>query len=161
VSDPPDLRAQFGELLVTYAEAIRRLCSAYAPGRSDAEDLFQEIALALWRALPAFRGEASTRTWLYRVAHNVAFTWQVRDRRRQARETPLEAEFAVTGETGLRRLALRRALEVMSPADRALTILWLEGLSAREIEDVTGVRAATIAVRLSRIRRQLAPVEVR
>jgi DNA-directed RNA polymerase specialized sigma24 family protein len=47
----------------------------------------------------------------------------------------------------------------MNPADRTLTLLWLEGLSAAEIEDVTGVKAATVAVRLSRIRKQLNPVE--
>jgi DNA-directed RNA polymerase specialized sigma24 family protein len=48
----------------------------------------------------------------------------------------------------------------MNPADRTLTLLWLEGLSAAEIEDVTGVKAATVAVRLSRIRKQLNPMEV-
>ena len=47
----------------------------------------------------------------------------------------------------------------MNPADRTLTLLWLEGLSAAEIEDVTGVKSATVAVRLSRIRKQLIPVE--
>ena len=48
----------------------------------------------------------------------------------------------------------------MKPADRTLTLLWLEGLSAAEIEAVTGVKSATVAVRLSRIRRQLNPIEV-
>ena len=48
----------------------------------------------------------------------------------------------------------------MSPTDRTITLLWLEGLSSAEIEDVTGVRSATVAMRLSRIRKQLRPVEV-
>jgi DNA-directed RNA polymerase specialized sigma24 family protein len=55
----------------------------------------------------------------------------------------------------LRRMALNQAIARMNPADRSLTLLWLEGLSASEIEGVTGVKAATVAVRLSRIRRQL------
>jgi DNA-directed RNA polymerase specialized sigma24 family protein len=42
-----------------------------------------------------------------------------------------------------------------------LILLWLEGLTAPEIEEVTGVQAATMAVRLGRIRRQLAPREVK
>jgi DNA-directed RNA polymerase specialized sigma24 family protein len=42
-----------------------------------------------------------------------------------------------------------------------LTVLWLEGLSATEIEAVTGVKSATVAVRLSRIRKQFMPVEER
>ena len=60
----------------------------------------------------------------------------------------------------LRRIALNRAIASLNPADRTLTLLWLEGLSAAEIEDVTGVKSATVAVRLSRIRKQLNPMEV-
>jgi RNA polymerase sigma-70 factor (ECF subfamily) len=142
-----------------YAAPIRRLCAAYAAGAADREDLFQDIFLAVWRALPGFRGDASARTWLYRIAHNVALTWQARDRRRQVRETVLDEEIQGASHMDLRRLALRQALAGMNPADRTLTLLWLEGLSAAEIEEVTGVKAATVAVRLSRIRKQLNPVE--
>lgn len=155
----PDAKAQFSELMAAYAAPIRRLCAAYAAGAADREDLFQDIFLAVWRALPGFRGDASARTWLYRIAHNVALSWQVRDRRRQVRETPLDDEIPGASHMDLRRLALRQALAAMPPADRTLTLLWLEGLSAAEIEDVTGVKAATVAVRLSRIRKHLNPVE--
>jgi DNA-directed RNA polymerase specialized sigma24 family protein len=54
---------------------------------------------------------------------------------------------------------LERALARLGEADRSLTLLWLEGLTAAEIEEVTGIPAATVAVRLSRIRKQLAPKE--
>src|SRR5438045_4607429 len=108
-----------------YAAAMRRLCTAYTHTTPDGEDLFQEIFLAVWRALPGFRGESSTRTWLYRIAHNVALTWQARDRRRQSREAPLEGDVEGAGHSDLRRLALARAIAAMSPADRTLTLLWL------------------------------------
>ena len=136
-------------------------CVAPTPlSAADREDLFQDVFLAVWRALPGFRGDASVRTWLYRIAHNVALTWQTRDRRRQSRETSLEDDIAVAGHMDLRRIALNRAIASMNPADRTLTLLWLEGLSAAEIEAVTGVKSATVAVRLSRIRKQLTPIEV-
>ena len=45
----------------------------------------------------------------------------------------------------------------MSSTDRTLTLLWLEGLSGVEIEEVTGIKSSTVAVRLSRIRKQLSP----
>ena len=143
-----------------YANPMRRLCAAYAERVVDREDLFQDIFLAVWRALPAFRGDASVRTWLYRIAHNVALTWQSRHHRRQSRESPLDHETTPGAEVDLRRLALKRAIAAMPPGDRALILLWLEGLSAIEIEEVTGVRAATVAVRLGRIRRTLQPTEV-
>ena len=162
MSRESDYRGQFTELIEAYAGPVRRLCSAYASTTADRDDLFQDIFLAVWRALPSFRGDSSTRTWVYRIAHNVALSWQTRDRRRQSRETRLgevddEAETADYND--LRRLALKQAIAGMKPADRTLTLLWLEGLSAAEIETVTGVKSATVAVRLSRIRKQLNPIE--
>jgi RNA polymerase sigma-70 factor, ECF subfamily len=160
VNRESDYKAQFSGLMETFAAPIRRLCAAYAFNAADREDLFQDIFLAVWRALPAFRGDASVRTWLYRIAHNVAFTWQTRDRRRQHRETGWEDDIGQVGHLDLRRIALNRALASLSPGDKTLTLLWLEGFSAAEIEEVTGVKAATVAVRLSRIRKQLTPSEV-
>jgi RNA polymerase sigma-70 factor, ECF subfamily len=159
VSGESDAEARFAELMEDYAGPIRRLCGVYAVASADREDLFQEIFLAVWRALPNYRGDASVRTWLYRIAHNVALSWQTRDRRRQSREMPLDGDVRAAEQMHLRRVALNRAIAQMSPVDRTLTLLWLEGLSGVEIEAVTGVRSPTVAVRLSRIRKQLAPVE--
>ena len=160
MSHDPEYRTQFIGLMDTFAGPIRRLCAAYTVSAADREDLFQDIFLAVWRALPGFRGDASVRTWLYRIAHNVAFTRQTRDRRRQRRETGWDDQVEPAGQMDVRRIALNRAIASLNPADRTMTLLWLEGLSAAEIEDVTGVKAATVAVRLSRIRKQLNPSEV-
>ena len=145
----------------SYAAPLRRLCAVYATDPADREDLFQDICLAIWRALPAFRGDASERTWLYRIAHNVALTWQTRSRRRHSREAPLDSDVGMEAPPGLRQLALRQAIASLSAADRTLTLLWLEGLTAAEIEAVTGIKAPTVAVRLSRIRKALATREVK
>jgi RNA polymerase sigma factor (sigma-70 family) len=155
-----DHAARFAELMAEFERPMRRLCAAYASRAEDRDDLFQEIFLAVWRALPAFRGDASARTWLYRIAHNVALTWRARRRRRDVQESPLSEDTAPGAEIDVRRIELKRAVARMPPADRTLILLWLEGLSATEIEDVTGIKAATVAVRLSRIRRALQPNEV-
>ena len=147
MSRESDYKTQFIGMMETFAGPIRRLCAAYAFSAADREDLFQDIFLAVWRALPGFRGDASVRTWLYRIAHNVAFTWQTRDRRRQRRETAWDDHIEPVGHMDVRRIALNRAIASLNPADRTLTVLWLEGLSAGEIEEVTGVKAATVAVR--------------
>jgi RNA polymerase sigma-70 factor (ECF subfamily) len=160
VGREPDYKTQFSGLMETFAGPIRRLCRAYAFSAADREDLFQDIFLAVWRALPGFRGDASARTWIYRIAHNVAFTWQTRDRRRQRRETGWSEDIEPVGHMDVRRIALNQAIASLNPADRTLTLLWLEGLSAAEIEDVTGMKAATVAMRLSRIRKHLYPPEV-
>jgi RNA polymerase sigma-70 factor (ECF subfamily) len=146
--------------MAEYDRPMRRLCGAYASRAMDRDDLFQEIFLAVWRALPAFRGDASVRTWLYRIAHNVALTWQTRQRRRDAQEGPFAEDTRPAAHIDVRRLELTRAVARLPVGDRTLVLLWLEGLTAAEIEDVTGIKAATVAVRLSRIRRALQPSEV-
>lgn len=46
--------------------------------------------MTLWTALPGFRGASSERTWLYRIAHNVAITYQAKSRRHSRSEQPLD-----------------------------------------------------------------------
>jgi RNA polymerase sigma factor (sigma-70 family) len=151
------IERRFREIVALYAGAIRRLCAAYARDPADREDLFQDILLAIWKALPGFRGDSSERTWLYRVAHNVALTWQSRDRRTRDQRRDLdEARMQASEPPDARRAVLVDMVARLSPVDRQLVILWLEGLSMPEIEEVSGIRAGTVAVRLTRIRKRLA-----
>ena len=148
---------KFRDLIASYSAPIRRLCAVYARGAADREDLFQDIFLAVWKALPGFRGEASERTWLYRIAHNVALTWQSRDRRHRG-ESLDDARVPVVEPPDPRRIALFEIVSRLPPVDRQLVTLWLEGLTMAEMEEVTGIRAGTAAVRLTRIRQQLLEV---
>lgn len=52
---------RFERVVREYGAALARLAAAYAPDRANRDDLSQEILLAIWRALPRFRGESSTR----------------------------------------------------------------------------------------------------
>lgn len=154
----------FLRLIGQYEPALRRLSGAYAEQQSDREDLFQEIAVAVWRALPQFRGEASERTWLYRIAHNVAISSTARLRRRSRTEEGMpelfdppsparNAEQEVLKAERLRML--QRAIRDLEVTDRQIILLHLEGLSYNEIESVTGHSASAIATRLTRIREKL------
>src|SRR5205807_3693512 len=63
-----------------YGAALARVAAAYSPERADRDDLSQEILLAIWRALPRFRGESSERTFVFRVARNRGITYRSRRR---------------------------------------------------------------------------------
>jgi hypothetical protein len=60
-----------------------------------------------------------------------------------------------------RRRVLLEAVQQLDSIDRQVVLLYLEGLSAREIEQVTGLSANSISVRLSRLRRRLASIVMR
>jgi RNA polymerase sigma-70 factor (ECF subfamily) len=159
-----DRKATFLRIFEQYAPALERLAGAYAAAREDREDLVQEIAAALWRALPGYRAESSERTWLYRIAHNVAITATVKQRKREKREVapepPLDlASAGASAEQNLlaeeKRRMLFAAIRGLAAADRQITVLHLEGLSGAEIEAVTGIAEGAVATRLTRIREKL------
>src|SRR5215472_2754730 len=74
------LEQQFEQILGEYGAAISRLAYSYEAVAGIREELTQEIALAIWQALPHFRGECSQRTFIFRIAHNRGLT-HVRRRR--------------------------------------------------------------------------------
>lgn len=159
-----DRQETFVRLIEQFESALRRLAAAYLVQQSHREDLFQEIALALWQATPHFRKESSERTWLYRIAHNVAISFSARMRRQGKREEALPEELdhpspAVGAEQGLLREEKRRALvesiRHLAATDRQIILLHLEGLSYMEIVEVSGLSENAIATRLTRIRAKL------
>ena len=157
-------RERFLALIGQYEAPLRRLVGAYLAHPADREDLFQEIALALWQAIPGFRGEASERTWLYRIAHNIAISACARRGRRGRHEEPMPEGFeppaaGASSEERLVREEKRRllllAIRELPAVDRQVVLLHLEGLGYSEIEEVCGLSQSAIATRLTRIRDRL------
>lgn len=158
------LRARFASVMAAHGPGVRRVARAHA-NPADVADLEQEIALAIWRALPGFRGDCSERTFVYRIAHNRAISHSVARRTRE-RTAPLErperppaiATAAPIDETlaaQRRRDALFRAIARLDEGARTVLTLALEGLSHAEIADVVGTSSGNVAVRLSRARAEL------
>jgi RNA polymerase sigma-70 factor (ECF subfamily) len=155
-------RETFLRLMDEYQGALARLASAYLSDSADRDDLVQEIATAIWQAIPRFRGESSERTWLYRIAHNTAITRAARVRRRARSEAVLDHDH-VADAAGVdehlirqqRRQILFARIRELPAADRQTMALHLEGLSHGEIGEVTGATPGAIATRLSRIRERL------
>jgi RNA polymerase sigma-70 factor, ECF subfamily len=74
----------------TYGDALDRLVRAYELDSEKRRDLLQEIHLALWRSFEKFEGRCSLRTWVYRLAHNVATSHVIRQHRANSRLVSLE-----------------------------------------------------------------------
>ena len=158
-------QARYEDLLQRYIQPLRRLAWSYARDHTECDDLLQEIALALWTALTRFRGESSERTWLYRIAHNTSISYLTTSKRRRARESnattlPEAASEKESPETEAidrqKQQRLWSAIRDLPVSDRQVIVLYLEGMSAAEIEAVTGFSSGSIATRLTRIRQRLA-----
>jgi RNA polymerase sigma factor (sigma-70 family) len=137
------------------------LAAAYERDRDLQQDLFQEIAVAIWRALPSFRNQCSERTFFYRIAHNRAIT-HIRDTRfphggldlAESIPDPAATPEANVTQGGQRNEMLRRVAEL--PLNlRQVVVLALEGVENHEIAQVLGISVGNVAVRLHRAKNQL------
>ncbi len=148
----------FDEVMASHGPGIARLVRTYTRTAADEDDLAQEVASAIWRALPTFRWQASTRTFAYRIAHNLCIT-HLRQRRPLG-ETDLELVDTGPGPdhhvlSQERRSRLHRAVAMLPVALRQVVVMALEDLSRKEIADVLGISENAVAIRLSRGKKML------
>jgi len=138
---------------------LTRLAASYTNTSSDRDDLVQEIAIAIWQALPRFRGECSERTFLFRIAHNRAISHVARNRHPAADESLDMPDPAPDPETELameqRAEALRRAISRLPLGYRQVITLSLEGLGYEEIAEILGISEGNVGARLTRARQIL------
>ena len=158
-----DRETRYLRLLSEHERAIRRLASSYEREPARQQDLVQDIWLALWQALPMFRGDCSERTFVFRIAHNRGVSHIQRWRRR--RTEPLESAAPIphgapdpehVATERERRQLLQSAVQRLPLGLRQVIVLALEGLSHHEIADVLGITENNVAVRLTRARAALA-----
>jgi RNA polymerase sigma-70 factor (ECF subfamily) len=148
-----------------YGGALARMAYAYEADPDLRRDLSQEIHLALWRSFATFNGRCSLRTWIYRVAHNVATSHVVRQTKGKSARTFLTLEEAEnqagaedTEVSADRVHALNRLfalIQQLDPLDRQVIMAYLEDLDAESIAEITGLSAANVWSKIHRIKSAL------
>lgn len=137
------------------------MAASYTRDAAERDDLFQDIVIAIWRALPGFRGECSERTFAFRIAHNRGIS-HIAGRRPEsavltddleiADAAPMPDQTLAAEQQGQRLLA---AVQRLSVGYRQVVTLSLEGLSYAEIADVLGISESNVGARLTRARQLL------
>ncbi|WP_036169881.1 sigma-70 family RNA polymerase sigma factor [Noviluteimonas dokdonensis] len=153
----PDFQA----LLAAHRGIVLKVAATYARSPEDRADLAQDIAMQLWQAWPAYDASRTFATWMYRVALNVAISWQRRERHRRHEALDDDAQSHIAGaldvdaEAREQLTLVQRAMARLGEVDRALLLLHLEGCSHRESAEVLGTTEGNVATRLNRIKTHL------
>jgi RNA polymerase sigma-70 factor (ECF subfamily) len=147
----------------TYGSSLARLARAYELDAEVRRDLLQEIHFQLWRSFANFDRRCSLRTWVYRVAHNVATGHVIRQRRIRDKLVSIETieampdsdqgELAANQAEALDRLSM--LIQRLKPLDRQIIVSYLEGMDASSIGELTGLSSANIAMKVHRIKNML------
>jgi len=154
-------QAIFDTWLREHAAILHHVANGFATG-ADRHDLMQELMLAVWRAVPAFRAASTPSTFIFRVTHNAALTWKRAERSYRRRidsfqelqvpEHHVEADSAAS--TDALEL-LYGAIRSLDPLDRSLVLLQLDGVSYAQIAEIHGLSESNVGVRLNRLKHKL------
>lgn len=153
--------ASYDEIARAHGPLIRRIARSYEANGARAEELVQDIHLALWQALARYRGEASVKTFVARVAHNRAISHvarEVREPRAVELDEGLRAQDATPEENVARndmRAKLEAAVQRLPVSLKVVATLALEGFTPEEVAEVLGIGVSAASVRLHRAKEQL------
>jgi RNA polymerase sigma-70 factor (ECF subfamily) len=154
----------YGEALDQFGPALERLARAYEADPEKRRDLSQDIHFQLWRSFQNYNSRCSLRTWVYRVAHHVAVSHIIRERRTFSNLVSLEelevlpdkadAQSAANRRMDLNRLSV--LIQRLKPLDRQVIVSYLEDMDAASTGEITGLSPANVAMRIHRIKNILA-----
>ncbi|HEX3472381.1 MAG TPA: sigma-70 family RNA polymerase sigma factor [Silvibacterium sp.] len=184
--DETDLVAQlkagseeaFAWLVATYHQPVYSLIARTLPVSSDAADITQEVFVKIYRGISGFHGDASLRTWIYRIALHEASNqrrWWSRHRRQ---EVTIEAEtgesnegqplcikdtlvdehdspFEMAAQAEIHSRVEAELREVPDPFRTVVILRDIEGLAYEEIAEILNVNLGTVKSRLMRGRAHL------
>ena len=145
----------FERLVMEHKSTIYSVCYMFTDTKAEADDLFQEVLVSLWQGMDSFRGDASLRSWVYRVSMNTCISYK---RKKKIQTVPLEfSADAVSPDSPESKQAkmLHERISRLEPFDRAIVLLWLEDMPYDEIAAIVGISAKAVGVRLVRIKEKL------
>ena len=103
-----DRQGLFDRAVDEFGPALWRLTAGYASEEADRKDLHQEILMGIWTGLARFRGSASLRTFVYRIAHNRGLSYRSYERRRVHSSIDTATDAYPSANRGLIFIASRR-----------------------------------------------------
>ena len=152
--------------MTDHEKLLRHLIIGFEVNKALQDELFQDIALNIWRALPSFRQDAKVKTFVARIAHNVLATHvakTVRTIKTQSHQSELdqfeqESEH-VTPYQALdqkqRQLRLVQGVRQLKLNQQQVITLALEGMSYQEIAETLSISTNLVGVRLQRAKASL------
>ena len=148
---------EFSKMVREQKSTIYTVCYMFSNDEDEVSDLFQETLINLWKGYESFRHESKLSTWIYRVAMNTCISAD-RKKRRQGSKVPLSMNINLYDDEdheSKQSRQLHERIQRLDLIDRALVMMWLEGMSYEEIAEVVGISVKNVGVKLVRIKEKL------
>lgn len=160
-SDRREYNQFFENTLSEHHAVISRVVSSYERNRSLQEELYQEISVALWKALARFDQQSSLKTYILSIAHKRAVSHVAKYVKEphsvEIADLELSGDDCPSDQMSKKQRMDRLMLTMyqLPMADRQLVTLALEGLSYKEISEILGISVSNVGVKLNRAKAKL------
>ena len=147
----------FSNLVREHKSTIYTVCYMFSKDNDEVADLFQEILIKLWKGFQSFEGRSDIKTWVYRVSLNTCISLDRKKKRRTKSDSlAMDINLYDDNDSDTRQVKqLYERINRLGVFDRAIILLWLEGIPYDEIADIVGISTKNVSVKLYRIREQL------
>ena len=150
------MEQEFARLVREHQSTIYMVCYMFSKDSEEVNDLFQEILVNLWRGFGKFEGRSDIRTWFYRVSLNTCITIDRKKKRNKTVPLSMNINLYEDNDADTKQVQmLYNRINKLGPFDRAIVLLWLEGIPYDEIGEIIGISAKNVSVKLVRIREKL------
>ncbi len=152
-------KEKFTAIYNEYRAMVMQVCMGFVNGDIElASDLMQDIFINVWNALPGYRGDASYKTWIYRITVNSCLGY-IRKHRgiyKVSYENNKETGMNFTEEVEKNSYGtLYKAIGKLSEIDRLIIMMVLDEMEYDEISKVMGISYTTLRVKIHRIKERL------
>lgn len=145
----------FSKIYADHKETVWKLISRYVASQQDREDLFQEVFLKIYKALPNFREESEISTWIFRITVNIAINFLKKQKRYATLKEILNRLklVEIQDKQEISDDSLLKPLEKLNPQQRAILIMAdVEERKLDEIAKIFNIPVGTIKSNLHRAR---------
>ena len=150
------LETAFAQMVREHKNTIYTVCFMFSKDSDEVNDLFQEVLINLWKGFASFEGKSKIDTWIWRVSFNTCISQERKKKRTSAIPLSMEIDLFNDKDDDTKQVKmLYERIHRLKPFDRAIVLLWLEGMPYDEIAAIVGISPKNVSVRLYRIKEEL------
>ncbi|MBR5542198.1 MAG: sigma-70 family RNA polymerase sigma factor [Bacteroides sp.] len=150
------LETAFAQIVKEHKNTIYTVCFMFSKDSDEVNDLFQEVLINLWQGFASFEGKSKIDTWIWRVSFNTCISQERKKKRTSAIPLTMGIDLFNDKDDNTKQVKmLYERIHRLKPFDRAIVLLWLEGMPYDEIASIVGITTKNVSVRLYRIKEEL------
>jgi len=150
------LETAFEQVIKQHKSTIYTVCLMFSKDSDEVNDLFQEVLINLWKGFEGFEGRSNIGTWIWRVSFNTCISSERKKKKLGTVPLTMEINLFEDKDEDTRQVQmLYKRIHQLKPFDRAIVLLWLEGMPYEEIASIVGITVKNVSVRLYRIKEEL------